>query len=890
MADILEKLRPDQDLQCYFERPTAIAAMSKAGPTGFVVSGNWRQQFDWAVVEWNRDNVFEHPRFRNLPDGDLSGLTLSYDEQRVNCTLMDSDVFPSQPWPYLRVWTDSCGADPYLVSLREYATPIEGSYIQAWCEFELSGTVSQDDFVGLAFCGEHYTHQNYYDDTLESIIQQIGLSINSSSKYLTATWDGARIRLEAKASVVGTNGNRLGVYSYVGGAVTERWSDAVQTLHDGESPTKWHIELPFGQFPFPMTSVRKMRWTYAADLQKTEFARMEFSVEVSNWTVSGENRTFSVGGSGTRRIENAGPEVSFGEGWVTGYGNFSGGSIAHTSTPGGRVTVRFNAAQDHDVFLGTRLSSNGAPIQVSIDGGEMLMNLGLAGEDSLARISLGSIESGSHEVSIRHAGSEEQTVYFDFLELVVACDETFDACAKDRETLATDWDTDHAIALPAERTARMLKNLGFNGRANHYVGALWFYELCPSGFLYAVTRVRFAGTPVVDSIVAMELADSRIEHLVHPGDTAETIATALGLRLNQGFTSVWAEVSGGELMIQSRALGTAGNAVMIAVSGGGSEFSITVEPVQSGVDGVWRTDLNALPRLNRAARDWTRAYLTALHAYGIDAVCAFSMELQHGDPSSDAGIAQRYPSGNPVQLQTPAIQTNFSPASLAFWTQVYADCAQLMTDAGVKPYLQFGEVQWWYFPYDGSGMPFCDAFTDQVFLEKYGRAARRIANEQVDPADYQDELTVYQGLVGEFTAEIIQFVREKHADCRFEVLYPTDVNATALNRAANFPIGYWTPSNVDCLKTESFTYTAQRDLNRARSSILFGTEVGFAWTQRSHLVGISDPTTPWRKEVAESVSDGVESVVLFALDQYCLIGYDPSGELRTGGRASYSEL
>jgi hypothetical protein len=69
----LEKLRPDQDLQCYFERPTAVAALSGASASGFTVSGCFRQQFDWAMVEWNRDNVFEHPAFRCLPDGDLSG-------------------------------------------------------------------------------------------------------------------------------------------------------------------------------------------------------------------------------------------------------------------------------------------------------------------------------------------------------------------------------------------------------------------------------------------------------------------------------------------------------------------------------------------------------------------------------------------------------------------------------------------------------------------------------------------------------------------------------------------------------------------------------------------------------------------------------------------------
>ena len=85
MPDTLTKLRPDRDLQCYFFEPSAVAALSSTSATGFTVSGSWRQQFDWAVIEWNRDNVFEHPSFRYLPDGDLSGLTLAYDETRTNC-------------------------------------------------------------------------------------------------------------------------------------------------------------------------------------------------------------------------------------------------------------------------------------------------------------------------------------------------------------------------------------------------------------------------------------------------------------------------------------------------------------------------------------------------------------------------------------------------------------------------------------------------------------------------------------------------------------------------------------------------------------------------------------------------------------------------------------
>ena len=105
MSDTLQKLRPDRDLQCFFFQPSAIAALSGTSESGFTVSGTWREQFDWAVVEWNRDNVYEHPALRNLPDGDLSGLTLSYKETRTNCIPMDSDLFHTVSWPFLRIWS-----------------------------------------------------------------------------------------------------------------------------------------------------------------------------------------------------------------------------------------------------------------------------------------------------------------------------------------------------------------------------------------------------------------------------------------------------------------------------------------------------------------------------------------------------------------------------------------------------------------------------------------------------------------------------------------------------------------------------------------------------------------------------------------------------------------
>ena len=161
------------------------------------------------------------------------------------------------------------------------------------------------------------------------------------------------------------------------------------------------------------------------------------------------------------------------------------------------------------------------------------------------------------------------------------------------------------------------------------------------------------------------------------------------------------------------------------------------------------------------------------------------MELGNGDPSASVGIAQMGPAGEPILLPTPSLQTNFSPTSLAFWQVVYSEMAGIQEAAGLMPYLQFGEVQWWYFPNDGlgtnfSGMPFYDAWNLATFAAQYGRPLATItAKYCFAPTAYPDEVAYLPTVIGNFTAAIMTFVRATQPTCRFEVLYPTDVNQTA---------------------------------------------------------------------------------------------------------------
>lgn len=164
-------------------------------------------------------------------------------------------------------------------------------------------------------------------------------------------------------------------------------------------------------------------------------------------------------------------------------------------------------------------------------------------------------------------------------------------------------------------------------------------------------------------------------------------------------------------------------------------------------------------------------------------------------------------------------------------------------------------------------------YTTSTFQTQYGRPLTVITSNTADPTTIPQEAAFLPGLIGSHTAQIRSFVKATYPNCRFEVLYPPDVNNFALTKIINYPVSDWTPANLNCLKTESFTYTYDHDLDMGRQSMNSANSYGFALSQRSHLVGVSDPETAWLKEVRMAEGEGFESVVLFALDQLCLVGY-----------------
>ncbi len=309
-------------------------------------------------------------------------------------------------------------------------------------------------------------------------------------------------------------------------------------------------------------------------LQEATYQRSEFSVVFSNWSVTGTNLAYSVAGPGSRRIDDTSTALVFSAGWASSTGNFYGGSIRYTTQSLATCSYQFVAEQAFEVYIGTRMASDCAQITVSIDGVSIpAFNLSLQGEDVLIRLPAGTVPPGSHTVVIQHTGATGTFLYFDFIDLVVPTQllPTFSPTPK--TTLATDWDTNHSLALAPERTAWLIDTLGFTGRANHYVGALWFYELVRVGHVYATGVIQFGGRADASMITTLSIGlagsgqpPDTINHLHLYGDTTETIATAFALEINSGYTSLWATAVGSTLTLQSRFMGTDGNNITIGIT------------------------------------------------------------------------------------------------------------------------------------------------------------------------------------------------------------------------------------------------------------------------------------------------------------------------------------
>ena len=286
----------------------AAAALHSASETGFKVSGVFRDAADFAVlVLWDRDDFFGHPRFSYLPDGDLSGITLSFDLHYDNLQPIDSPKFPTIDWPYL----NCLKTDGTLVQLRLFdrATLVGGTYSKAQGTFTLNGTPYGYDRVTLWYQNIAFDKIVSWPnpETAAEICQELAAQINSFNWQAA----GVLIPLEAeaggntitiRAARPGYDGNMIRLYELHKNANLYFTPHLVQ-LQGGSSDATWRVTIDFSAEG--LTDLEKIWLTFAPKLaDSAAYQAREWQATFSNWTVTDTEgkRVLEVAGPGSVRI------------------------------------------------------------------------------------------------------------------------------------------------------------------------------------------------------------------------------------------------------------------------------------------------------------------------------------------------------------------------------------------------------------------------------------------------------------------------------------------------------------------------------------------------------------------------------------------------------------
>ncbi len=638
----------------------------------------------------------------------------------------------------------------------------------------------------------------------------------------------------------------------------------VQRGYQNSTPRSWPAGARLTKLP-PVTGVD---------------ADIEWRVTLSNITVTGD-RTLKVGGGDARieesdarcKYEGTWENYRYAAGWPTQWW-----SLGHAKrTTSGSVTVRYSYPAVHDLYLGTFLSDSGGQISVSVDGGAQTMHSLYVNEygGTTANIRLRSgLSGGTHTVTIAASGG---WFYFDYLWPLAPQDVPDPPKVYDNVSLAIDFDTDHGYRKPPAWHLWQLKRLGFMGHADVYMGVFWNNKRRRVGMSYPYATVTFSGTPAPGEVVWISIAGTQVNHAIGYGETLQDIVSHFRAAINGLFVGVWADDNFGTstmLRIQSKA-----PAWTFTVAGSSNSVTLALDDHLGapGAEGDWELIDAVSPVMTEGTRRWIRDLAGQFAAAGIKASFAFSMEVYR----PPAEMAARYWDGTPVDLPVPSTHMHFGPRVRNYLKQMYKECADEISAAGLPVVLQFGETQWWYFP-NASGMPYYDDETKAAFQARYGRPLHRFLANTDSPDDDIESADFLRDRIWEYCAEVIDYVRRYHPTAVFECLWPLDANQgkpapdpafRALNFHVNLPNEWKTAAyGVKYFRSEGFDYDVwQKNARLMRQTLEFPLKLGRPASECMYLAGIyGPPDPPMREAYGMWRNRGLYSFCFWAFDQFCL--------------------
>jgi hypothetical protein len=716
---------------------------------------------------------------------------------------------------------------------------------------------------------------------------------------------GGLLRFAVSASAPGTEEEwhvadaeamLAGLKYYVGHASAEERITCLANFGlakpDPDDPATWHYRVLVRRGEDSSTP---QAWPAGTRIQRISTitgtrSDIEWQVRISNLTVTGD-RTLKAGGDAPRieesdgrcRYEGFWEDYRYGAAWPTQWWSLGHAKrCAPTSASDlRRVTIRYSYPRAHDLSLGTWLGRDAGRTEVTIDGGapvvhDLYLNdyNGLAAMKRLAT----ALPGGTHTVEIRalfskHPASNGYYFYFDYLWPLEPRDPPDPPKVYPDVSLAIDFDTDHGYKKPPAWHVWHLKQLGFTGHADVYMGVFWNNKRRRVEATYPNCTVS-VGAWQPDEPLWINLSGTTLYFSPGAGLSTSDIAAHLRAMINVTFPGVWCTSGDSSIYIRSRAPSytfTISASPQLSVSQGTPALD------QPGAEGDWEMIDSISPVMTHGARNWIRDLAREFKQTGINASFAFSMECYR----PPLAMAARYWDGEPVFLPVPSHQMHFGPRVRAYLKQMYKECADEIAAAGLPVVLQFGETQWWYFP-NASGMPFYDDDTKAAFQARHGRPLHRFLANTDSPNEYIESANFLRDRIWEYCAEVISYVRRFHPSAVFECLWPLDANQgkpapdpafRALNFHVNLP-NEWKSSayGVKYFRAEGFDYDVwQKNARLMRQTLEFPLKLGRPASECMYLAGIyGPPDPPMREAYGMWRNRGLYSFCFWAFDQFCL--------------------
>ncbi len=791
------KLQPDRTLYLRgFDGTGAAASFYQASPTGFTVSGVFRDMADFCVlVLYDADNIFEHYSVRYLPSFDLSGMVLNFDLNYQGLQGIDSAKYSWIDWATLDV-INAAGqpSNPPAVPqprLWDYATLVSGDYSVAQGSYTFTapgGCYDYDrltlfvnnvyiDFIAkggetafnvaqyfadsinahdwssfaensvsvLASAGSDGTltlkyarigHVNVSGTLVEWVdgIKFPGIApgstiflggnnpytvaaVNSPTSLTLSTSAASQDTVSYLAEYGGADGNGLTVYMVVrpGNINLTVDNPALQLTGGNSDNVTWNISLDFSAIG--IDQLRQAWITFAPALTASgAYADTEWTATFSNWTVTDPNnvRALQVAGPASLRIGNdeGGACTYSGTGWaLQAANNYWHGFAQVTDKPGDSVTVSYTSNQTHDLYLGTSLYIDRGVLGITLNGASLAdLDCFLTVESELVtrRLLQAAVPAGVHTVtfivnSSSNPNSSGFNFIFDYIEAAVPTADIADAMITyENVSPALDFDTDATYKVSPQRLLWHLLKLGFQGQLNEYLGVFWWNQRKRVNGAWNSAIVTFGGPWADGDSATVSIGGFTMRKSVLIWDTTDTIAEHFVYFINSASVSMWAEKTGaGQITIHTR---TPNWGDTLQVSPDGSVTISDGSNLDKGTDGIWQVDPSASNPINFPVRQWHSDLFNEVKTAGLLITSSFSMELVN--PPDDGTVANawqaRFYDGSAPTTDTGfaslfSSQCAFIDNMTEFQKSVYSVMAGLQSNAGLTPWLQFGEFLWWFY-------------------------------------------------------------------------------------------------------------------------------------------------------------------------------------------------